>query len=367
MGWVVALDDRDAGRRLWRPLFYRLRASGSIHKATDATGQQHRQLKVYDLGAAHTMTASALSRPSRGSAATVAVAAASALGNASTTGIISTPSPSQQGGRSSSLPGRPPSSSSAGKKSPSSCSGGGQSGPRSSTETSSGSASKPSYAASTTSTSRLREASACVVCGLIQREGYSGRDCEMCASALVVVRGGGSPAAPAAAAAATPRLAYTRVNLSGAGGSLPYCSSSSSSSSTFSPSRYQHQRKPVAASTCNLSPSAGSLPQKKHDYGSSSSGRAATDGTTGGNAGTYQSPSPPAAGIGGSDVSGGLHDREERELGEGARSVDWHFLVKRLAEEKRIASGWGSLHHGWVWLQRSLQVRDARYELATAV
>ena len=42
----------------------------------------------------------------------------------------------------------------------------------------------------------------------------------------------------------------------------------------------------------------------------------------------------------------------------GGRDVDWHFLVKKVAEEKRIAAGWGSLRHGWLWLQRELQVRS---------
>ncbi|CAN0522151.1 unnamed protein product, partial [Ectocarpus sp. 8 AP-2014] len=165
LGWLLALDDREAGSRLWRPLFYRLRASGSIHKATDTTGQQNRQLKVYDLGT---------TPPNRGSSA-------SAFGNGLTAGV-STPSPSQETRLSS---GGPPALA-AGKGTP----------------WSSGSGSAAAAAV---------VASSCVVCGLIQRDGYSGKDCEMCASALVLVRGRESPA--------TPRLAYTRVNLSGGGGS----------------------------------------------------------------------------------------------------------------------------------------------------
>lgn len=279
LGWLLALDDREAGSRLWRPLFCRLRASGSIHKATDATGQQNRQLKVYDLGT---------TPPNRGSSA-------AAFGNGLTAGV-STPSPSQKPRLSS---GGPPTLT-AGKGA----------------SWSSGSGS----AAAVT-------ASSCVVCGLIQREGYSGKDCEMCASALVLVRGRESPA--------TPRLAYTRVNLSGGGGS------SSSFSSPTMMRRQQHPGCPVTGAGSSPSPD---LRLKGRVGGIATPPGASADGACETERSSRSSGSGGAQGL-------------EEEFGRGARSVDWHFLVKRLAEEKRIASGWGSLQHGWVWLQRELQVR----------
>ncbi|CAM9822465.1 unnamed protein product [Ectocarpus sp. 13 AM-2016] len=279
VGWLLALDDREAGSRLWRPLFYRLRASGSIHKATDATGQQKRQLKVYDLGT---------TPPNRGSSS-------SAFGNGLTAGVP-TPSPSQKTGLSS---GGPPALA-AGKGTP----------------WSTGSGSAAAAAA---------VASSCVVCGLIQRDGYSGKDCEMCASALVVVRGRESPA--------TPRLAYTRVNLSGGGGS---CSPFSSPTTMR---RQQHPRCLVTGAGSSPSPD---LRQKGRVGGIPPPG-ATADGAR-----------EAERGSGSRSSNGGAQGLEEG-FGGGARSVDWHFLVKRLAEEKRIASGWGSLQHGWVWLQRELQ------------
>lgn len=124
LGWLLVLDDRNAGRRLWRPLLYRLQANGSIHAATNARGQRRRELKLYNLGI---------------------------LGNDSNMSPpITTGAPS-------------------------------------STQTDGGSIS-------------------CSVCGLIQREGYGGNDCEMCASSLAPSLAP-SPAPP-------PRVAYTRLQLS---------------------------------------------------------------------------------------------------------------------------------------------------------
>ncbi len=312
LGWVLTLDDRQAGQRLWRPLFYRLRASGSIHKATDSMGQQHRQLKVYDLGLGTTTVQAACSTPfNRG-----ASAATAALGSAHATASISTPSPSRQGAAAA-----PSGWASSSGKSPS--------------RWATGACSNPGSSSSAAGFS----SSACMVCGLIQREAYSGRDCEMCASALVPIQGGKPAAAPSPA---TPRLAYTRVNLSGAGGAPP---SATSPSSSFSPSPYhrqqqQHHQQEEAGS--RLSPSAG--------------------GAAGGRGGA--TPAVAAAGAGAAAAAAaaagggqGGQDQEERRQQPGDARIDWHFLVKRLAEEKRIAGGWGSLHHGWVWLQRALQVR----------
>ncbi|CAB1119583.1 unnamed protein product [Ectocarpus sp. CCAP 1310/34] len=280
VGWLLALDDREAGNRLWRPLFYRLRASGSIHKATDATGQQNRQLKVYDLGT---------TPPNRGSSA-------SAFGNGLTAGV-STPSPSLK----TRLSSGGPAALAAGKGTP--------------------------WSAGSGSAAAAVVASSCVVCGLIQRDGYSGKDCEMCASALVVVRGRESPAMP--------RLAYTRVNLSGGGGS---------SSSLSSPTTMRRQQHPGWLAT-----GAGSSPspdlRQKGPVGGIIPPGATADGAR---------QAERSSGSGSSSGGGGAQGLEE-EFGGGARSVDWHFLVKRLAEEKRIARGWGSLQHGWVWLQRELQ------------
>ena len=308
-GWVLTLDDREAGQRLWRPLFYRLRASGSIHRATDATGQQHRQLKVYDLG-----TTTAATPPGNRSA----VGAAAAIGKGPATGgvsntAMSTPSPLQQ--RSATLP---------------------LSGGHASSSASAGKSSGPSA-----------HRTACVVCSLIQREGYSGRDCEMCASSLVLVRGLESPAL----APATPRLAYTRVNLSGGGVAPPTSNASPFSSLSRQPQQPQQQQqqqgKPRSGSGSGPSYLGGRGTTDRKGYTASEAAGAGAAGS--GVAG------------GGSSIGGGVQGREEEggeeELGEGARSIDWHFLVKRLAEEKRIAGGWGSLHHGWVWLQRALQVR----------
>lgn len=283
LGWLLTLDDREAGSRLWRPLFYRLRASGSIHKATDATGQQNRRLKVYDLGT---------TPPNRGSSA-------SAFGNGLTAGV-STPSPSQKTRLSS---GGPPALA-AGKGTP--------------------------WSSGSGSAAAAVVASSCVVCGLIQRDGYSGKDCEMCASALVLLRGRESPA--------TPRLAYTRVNLSGGGGS---------SSSFSSPTTMRRQQHPGCLVTGAGSSPSPDLRQKGRVGGITPAG-ATADGAR------------EAERSGGSGSSSGGAQGLEEEFGGGVRSVDWHFLVKRLAEEKRIASGWGSLQHGWVWLQRELQVRKGR-------
>ena len=310
-GWVVTLDDREAGQRLWRPLFYRLRASGSIHRATDATGQQHRQLKVYDLGTTTASAAAAATPPNHRSGV-----GSAAIGRGPATGVSgsrsgSTSSPLQQGPA---TPSGGYSSSSAGK--------------------SPGPPAQPS---------------ACVVCGLIQREGYSGRDCEMCASSLVLVQSGDSPAAPAPA---TPRLAYTRVNLSGGGSGpspskVPPFSSSSQRQRQQQQQQQQHQHQqqgmPRSGSGSGPSPLVGGTANKNE---SESAGAGAARGRGAGGGG----------GSGGGGSVRGCGEEEQEELGESARSIDWHFLVKRLAEEKRISGGWGSLHHGWVWLQRALQV-----------
>lgn len=299
LSWVVTLDDREAGQRLWRPLFYRLRASGSIHKATDTTGQQHRQLKVYDLGT--TATAAAVATPPNNRSAALTAAA---------TGV-STPSPNPN----------PGGASFSARKSP---------GPSA-------------------------QASACMVCGLIQREAYSGRECEMCASPLVLVQNREAPAP------ATPRLAYTRVNLSG-GGIAPAPSKLPPFSSP-SQQQQQQQRKPGAGSGSGPSALVGRSPG--YSRGGDTTDR--DDHTVSESAGAGAGAGAARGGAVGS--SSGAHGREEREqeqgLGEGARSIDWHFLVKRLAEEKRIAGAWGSLHHGWVWLQRALQVRGETWRVGT--
>lgn len=271
LGWLVALDDREAGRRLWRPVFYRLRASGSIHAATDATGQRRRQLKVYDLTTASPNT-------SRG--------AASALRDGA---VVSTPSPAKALAAGSSVE------------------------KRSWLVRELSQGSTPVSEAGSLAGTVPRRASACLVCGLIQRQGYTGRDCEMCASSLMLVQGRES--------SDTPRVAYTRVKLSGSAGKM---SSSASPASiplltSSSPSR-------------RISSASGDV----------SIARGGNDGREDGGAG---------------GVVGDGIDRDEEKMGS-ACNVDWHFLVKRLAEEKRVTAGWGSLRHGWVWLQGELQVSE---------
>lgn len=267
MGWLIALDGQEAGRRLWRPVFYRLRASGSIHAATDSKGEQHPKLKVYDLG---TLT------------------------------------PNTRGAASCSTPANGRSSADAGILTPSSATVGpspvGQSlNTEASLERVNASGSETGAAhASVSGNPNLRRSSACLVCGLIQRAGFTGGDCEMCASSLMVL-----PGAPA-----TPRVAYTKVNLSGGSGD-------GSSASAIS----------------------GSAP-------SSTSVGAGVSGTS-------------KVGVAGVSVGEGSCSTGEEGTEEdgGGDDVDWHFLVKRLAEEKRIASRWGSLRHGWIWLQKAIQVR----------
>ncbi|CAM9912843.1 unnamed protein product, partial [Hapterophycus canaliculatus] len=301
--WTVSLDDREAGRRLWRPLFYRLRASGSIDRATDTTGQQNRKLKVYDLGGATTATPAPNRRASSDAAASV---------RASPAGLAaSAPSPSQQRQRSSSL------SSSSAAAAAAAAAGRGFSALAKGSSGSIGNAVTGAVSSS------------CVVCGLIQREGYSGRDCEMCASALTSSQGRQSPA--------TPRLAYTRVNLSGGA-----ARDSSSAYSCSSMPHRQHQRPEQRASVAGARPSPSVLHRQTHERASDDGVDA--DGAAGGTPGA-------STRVGTSSTQ----DREEGGPGSAASNVDWHFLVKRLAEEKRIASGWGSLHHGWLWLQRALQ------------
>ena len=244
-GWLLALDDREAGLRLWRPMFYRLRASGTIHAATNARGQRRLVPKQYDLGTLPTTGLGACSSPP-GDGSGVSTAGA-------TQGGAGRPS----GRRTDALP---------------------------------------------------RRSSSCLVCGLIQREGYTGNDCEMCASSLVVVDHRESPAAP-------PRVAYTRVQLSG---------------------------------SCGTSASPTSLPPRLSEVNASrTSGAPAPDSVV-----TREKSSGVLPRNGEGAWSGeGQDEGTDMEI-----DVDWHFLVKRMAEEKRIAAGWGSLHQGWVWLQGALQV-----------
>lgn len=220
LGWLLVLDDKNAGRRLWRPLFYRLQADGSIHAATNTRGQRRRELKLYNLGP---------------------------LGNDSNmhpsvaTGSNATPS---------------------------------------STQTDAG----PPLS--------------CSVCGLIQRGGYSGNDCEMCASSL----------APSleSSSAAPPRVAYTRLQLSQVSPRPTPLPVRLSKDDTASIS-------PVTPDDTVRDGNSNGLPRKHGDV------------TLGGD-------------------------------GEEDIDVDWHFLVKSLAVEKRVGASWGSLHQGWVWLQGALQV-----------
>lgn len=263
MGWLIALDGQEAGRRLWRPVFYRLRANGSIHAATDSKGEQHPKLKVYDLGTLTPKTrgAASCSTPANGG---FSADAETLTSSSATVG----PSPVGRSLKSEAPLGRGSASGSETRAAPTSVNG----------------------------SPNLRRSSACLVCGLIQRAGFTGRDCEMCASSLMVLAG----------APATPRVAYTKVNLSGGsgGGSAASATSGSAPSSTSEGSAIS---KAGVAGVCT--------------------------------------------GKGG--CSTGEEDTEENGDGD---DVDWHFLVKRLAEEKRIASRWGSLHHGWVWLQKAIQV-----------
>lgn len=289
-GWLVSLDGREAGRRLWRPVFYRLRASGSIHASTDARGQQRRQLKVYDLGVASPTTSDTSSALESGA------------------GVATTPSPAQRSVMGVSAAGKRCREAGAGA------------GTGAGTATASG-VGGSARCAGAGGGGTGRRASACLVCGLIQREGYGGEDCEMCASYLVLVQGRDSPA--------TPRVAYTRVNISErAGGSSSFFSSSSSSTGAIPAEQVAASPSPNVSSTCRASPAR----QGRMYCGDAGGGGSGLRWTAGSDAGADEGNE-----AGGSDV-------------------DWHFLVKRLAEEKRIATGWGSLQHGWLWLQRALQV-----------
>lgn len=247
-GWLISLDGLEAGYRLWRPLFYRLRAAGTIHAATDTRGQRRRQLKVYDLSCS------------------VPVDAGTPGSSAGTAG-----------------------------------------GPRTEDEAGNAELKSSSGAERGVPKESPRRSSACLVCGLIQRSGYTGRDCEMCASSLAVVSDGAS--------STTPRVPYKRVNLS---------------------STVDDAIKTTAVSWDTFSPTTNNIPWKS-------------------------STSTPPPGVGGSTevLRGGRGSRDEEQC-EDEGGIDWHFLVKRLTEEKRIAAGWGTLHHGWVWLQGVLQVGVAR-------
>lgn len=289
-GWLVSLDDREAGQRLWRPVFHRLRADGSIHVATDSRGQQRRQLKVYDLG-------SAVSTPST-----------SAGSNRDGAGML-TPSPARR----SSLGGM-------------------------STGRSAGEVENAETATGTIASTGVtpRRSSACLVCGLLQREGYSGRDCEMCASSLLPIQNAGvsSPAL-----VGTPRLAYTRVNLTGSGGLVSPASPALSVGGTASSVPIVGRFSDTSRTGPTVSAAPPSVrPDKKKNI-------SLRDGGDSGNMSLAKGGiRREGEGEGGAEEAGDL------------RNVDWHFLVKRLTEEKRTAQGWGSLHHGWVWLQRALQV-----------
>lgn len=268
--WLGTLDGLEAGRRLWRPVFYRLRASGAIHAATDCRGQRRRHLKVYDLGS---------SGSSQGIGTRVGTPAP---------GVDSTPKGRQgtAGSTSTKL----------------AC--GAQAELGSPAHAASSGADDSGSAGGTPCRSR-----ACSVCGLIQRQGYMGRDCEMCASPLLIVSSRGSHPG-------TPRLPYKRVNLS---------------ESSVEDSKAER-------SGSASSPSAG---------GSCATKLARTPGSDekmAGAASTF-------------DSAGNGEKSEWEDGGDAEGDVDWHLVVKRLAEEKRISAGWGTLHHGWVWLQRALQVR----------
>lgn len=268
LGWLVALDRREGGRRLWRPVFYRLRASGSIHATTDTNGQQRRSLKVYDLFGAS-------SGATKASTATTV-----------TSSREGTPSPSRAAQRWSSVGGEF-------ARQNSRLSVGAETGGNPASEAGSGQGSSPP----------LRRSSACLVCGLIQRQGYTGSDCEMCSSSLMLL--------PSSVSPTTPRVPYTRVNLTESA---------------------DVKQRPTGKSKLHSLASAPEIPT-------------ATVNARWGGGGSN---------VHGSTYRGDVEDVED--MGEGG-DVDWHFLVKKLAEEKRIASGWGSLHHGWVWLQHALEVR----------
>lgn len=306
LGWLVVLDDREAGQRLWRPLFYRLRASGSIHAGTDATGQQHRKLKVYDLGPPTPTTLTSSGNTDGAAAGGVASSTAVAIAGSSAA------SPVQHRLDGGASPGNVHawSARNPGMGSPAASMGG-----------------------SATTGSSFRRSSVCAVCGLIQRDGYTGKECEMCASSLVLVTN--SRDSPA-----TPRVAYMRVNLTGAATVVGATPTPPSLSAIL-------RGAPTAPSPSQSTPSASVSTPSFFDASSyrgvGSAGSVSTGGT--------------ALRGGGGKLSSGLGCEDQGVVGGGVRDVDWHFLVKRLAEEKRIAAGWGSLRHGWVWLQRELQVR----------
>lgn len=335
LGWLVTLDDREAGHRLWRPLFYRLRASGSIHAGTDATGQQHRKLKVYDLGPPASTTTMTLSATIDGAVASGAAEAAVTAADAAVAMEVAVGAPAGSPAQHR-LGGNVPAASPGNRNAwpagnpgmglpPALLVGRG-----------------PTVTSATGHNSR-RSSSACAVCGLIQREGYAGKDCEMCASPLVLVQSArDSPAAPA-------RVAYTRVNLTG---------SVAAATSRATPP-------PPSPTPATLLGSAASSPSPTTPGASVSTpgfrGSSASNSYCSvGNARRVSSGGPASEG-GGGRVSGGLGLEDRGQGAGGGRDVDWHFLVKKVAEEKRIAAGWGSLRHGWVWLQRELQVRGPRF------
>lgn len=207
---------------------------------------------------------------------------------------------------------------------------------------------------SAASTASPRRSGACLVCGLIQRKGYTGKDCEMCASSLMLAMTANS-SGESSLSTSTPRVAYTRVNLSGSSnisssgggssGTVVLTSSTSSTSPTYPISTaaltpsfyYSSSLKSLGPSGHAVCPYSSPLDKNMKCGGVSSAGGGVSCGTK-------------------STVAGNSVDCE-KEIGGSDGVVDWHFLVKRLAEEKRIAAGWGSLHHGWLWLQRALQVQ----------
>ncbi|CAM9891586.1 unnamed protein product, partial [Choristocarpus tenellus] len=231
--WLVMLDDQEASECLWRPVFEQLTASGAIH-GDAALGRQQR-LKVYDLPIS--ASPSATGTPTSGRVGEGSTGHLSGRGNegrgssSSTAGInlarhnllgIITPSQNGRGSGGSIVnSGRTPSSL---PQTP-----GSKSHERGSSLRYPGSAGSGSDIGPRLQTPQHCKSSACLVCGLLQREGYLGTDCEMCASSLLEVDRSMSVPSGGGTAVATPRLAYTRVNLSG---SSPSTSKDDSSSGT---------------------------------------------------------------------------------------------------------------------------------------
>ncbi|CAM9403233.1 unnamed protein product, partial [Discosporangium mesarthrocarpum] len=177
----------------------------------------------------------------------------------------------------------------------------------------------------------------CGACGLLQREGYLGSGCEMCLSSLMLTQ------TREEGERVTPRLAYMRVELSGPGEERPLTTSLSS------PGGRDGRYAPAQGGACWLR----SSPRAEH--GADPAAAAAAGGLGVG----------VGVGVGGNDrevpVDGG-EAWGSSGCGGGGRvqPLDWHFLVKRLTVEKRLAGQWGSLHRGWEWLQADLQARFRR-------